>query len=312
MVGSNSFIKLVIDSSDHIKVNSDTSNFAENYTVDGSKDSKLVKELDMRLRETLLSIDSLEIIYQEAMSGANHNRMTSDSVKTVLNKRFTKIYDKQHSYSIKFIETNHNSLASIVALSQEIAKDMRVIDIGKEREHFDKVDKTLFELYPNSESVIALHNFLEGKTTPPKTGKVNIGEEAPDISLPTPEGKELKLSSLRGNYVLLDFWASWCPPCRRENPNLVSTYNKYKSKGFTIFQVSLDKIDEEWKKGIKKDKLDNWHHVSDLLFWDSAPAARYGVRSIPASFLIDPSGKIIEINLKSESLGLKLSEIYGF
>ncbi len=139
---------------------------------------------------------------------------------------------------------------------------------------------------------------------------LQIGQEAPDIALNTPDGKPVKLSSLRGKYVLIDFWASWCGPCRMENPNVVRIYNKYKDKKFEIYGVSLDRNREDWLKAIEKDQL-TWLHVSDLKFWSSEGAKTYGVRSIPATYLVDPKGKIIAKNLRGETLEAKLNEVLG-
>lgn len=127
---------------------------------------------------------------------------------------------------------------------------------------------------------------------------IQVGQPAPEISLPDPSGKVRSLSSLKGKVVLLDFWASWCGPCRKANPHVVEVYNKYKSKGFDVFSVSLDKQDgkQRWIDAIKQDGLVWPNHVSDLQFWDSAPAAVYGVRSIPKTFLIGKDGKIVAIN----------------
>lgn len=146
-----------------------------------------------------------------------------------------------------------------------------------------------------------------------KTG-VNIGDEAPEIEMNNPDGKPMKLSQLRGKMVLIDFWASWCGPCRRENPNVVKTYEKYKDKkfkngdGFTVFSVSLDKSKDAWKKAIKNDHLTWKYHVSDLKGWANEASNRYGVRGIPASFLINADGVIVGTNLRGADLNQALEK----
>ncbi len=141
-------------------------------------------------------------------------------------------------------------------------------------------------------------------------GKLMVGAIAPEINMATPEGGTLALSSLRGKYVLIDFWASWCGPCRKENPFNVALYNQYKDKGFEIYGVSLDQDPTRWKGAIEKDGL-TWKHVSDLKGWSSAAGQLYGIRSIPSTVLLDPAGKIIAKNLRGEELAAKLAEVFG-
>ena len=306
----NDYITLIMDSAESVTVTGNFDELSKSYEVEGSDDCMLIKELDTQIQKTMAAIDSLGVIYQ-----ANQENPSLDSVKAELDKEFMKIIEAQKAYSTNFIDQHTNSFTTLVALSQQVAPRSPVFDVQNDIAYFEKAAIALAERYPTSEDVKGLTDFIE-KIKNPQTqamgGNLGIGAEAPEIALPSPEGEMIKLSSLRGKYVLLDFWAGWCKPCRAENPNLVSTFRKYKSKNFDIFQVSLDQTKEMWTGAIKKDRLSSWKHVSDLKFWQSEAAALYNVRSIPASFLLDPEGKIIATNLRGPALGDKLKEIFGY
>lgn len=166
---------------------------------------------------------------------------------------------------------------------------------------FKAASTALNEDMPGSKYAVDFTNMVDGldrQLKQQEAGPIQVGQPAPEISLPGPDGKTRSLSSLKGKVVLLDFWASWCRPCRMANPHVVEVYNKYKGKGFDVFSVSLDRpgAKDAWVAAIKQDGLVWDNHVSDLQFWNSAPAATYGVRSIPQTFLIDRNGNIAAVN----------------
>ncbi|MRG48564.1 redoxin domain-containing protein [Chitinophaga sp. SYP-B3965] len=189
----------------------------------------------------------------------------------------------------EFIKANPSSIVSAYVLYRDFSYRLTP----------DEIDNNVKLLSPSLQNTQYVNVLRE---LSPTLRKVGVGEKAPDFTLADTNGKPVKFSShLGGKYVLLDFWAGWCGPCRRENPNLVRTYEKYKDKGFDIFAVSLDNKKEQWIKAIADDKL-TWTHVSDIKFWDSAPAKLYGVRAIPSNVLIGPDGKIVARNLRGKQL----------
>jgi len=197
----------------------------------------------------------------------------------------------------EFIKENPSSIVSAYVLYRNYAYRLTPEQIGQ---NINLLDKSLHAT-PYVKTLRQLIATLD---------KVSIGKQATDFTASDPQGKAVKLSDHFGKYLLIDFWAAWCGPCRKENPNLVNAYQKFKDKGFDVYGVSLDKNKESWLKAIDKDGL-VWTQVSDLKYWHSEPAALYGVRAIPANFLLDPEGKIIGKNLKGEELHKKLEELLG-
>lgn len=302
------FLYLLIDSLDQAKITADASDLMGTYSVKGSKESELVQEISYKLKETTVKMDSIKAIYR-----ANVNNSNIDSIRMELDKGFDSVIGAQRDFITAFIEENPSSFASMMALYQQVGR-AAVLTPQEDMKYFEIVDNALMAKYPNSEHVQSLHvNVLEMKSqlkaeeTAKK--KTKIGAVAPEITLPTPKGESFSLSSLRGKYVLIDFWASWCRPCLMENPVLVKAYKKYSRKGFDILQVSLDKEKGAWVEAIKAGRLNKWNHVSDLKYWDCAPAREYGIQSVPSNLLLDKEGKIIAKDLRGSALEEKLKEI---
>ena len=302
----NKSIMLILQNGEKVVLNADYNTFGEKYTVEGSEDSKVIMEFNTEFK----NINDLNNTVGELFAKAQ-TQEAKDSIKNIYDPQWLSAVENITTKMKKQIDSKPSSFANLYIISLGLGNST-FINPETEIDYFKKISDNLTKQYPQSERVKLYNNYLEQiEKSFAKAEGIAEGTVAPDINLPTPEGTNLALSSLRGKYVLLDFWASWCAPCRHENPVLVENYNKYKAKGFTIFQVSLDQTADAWKEAIKKDNLSQWSHVSDLKFWECAPAKVYGVQGIPANFLLDKEGKIIASNLRGEALATKLKEIFG-
>lgn len=306
---SSNYLTLVIDHLDQIIIHSDIKSLWRNAEITGSETSNEILNLRRTLEGNIFKLDSLAGNFKLSIGTRNYYK-SKDSLKIASEE----IINNHVEFSKSFVQKNASNLAGLMALYQQIAPRRNVLTIQNDFEYFNLIDSSLMNLYPESEAVKKLHlDVKEYKRQLKEADQINalvgIGLPAPEILLPTPDGDTLALSSFRGKYVLLDFWASWCSPCRAENPNLVKTYQKYHSKGFEIYQVSLDRSKDAWTSAIEKDQLE-WTHVSDLKFWNSNAAKTYKIQAIPASFLLDKQGKIIAKNLRGDLLEAKLSEIF--
>lgn len=203
---------------------------------------------------------------------------------------------RQKGYSIDSLVAAHPASAvSAYFVVKDFAWQLNLEEMKAIRAKFDpSLDGTMY--------VNQIDDFIR------RMENVQVGAVAPDFTLPDVDGNPVSLSSLRGKYVLIDFWASWCPDCRKENPNIVAAWNKFKDKNFTILGVSLDRQRDPWLAAIEKDGL-TWTHVSDLKDWKSDAAVLYAIRWIPMSFLIDPDGVILAVGLEGDALLQKLEEV---
>src|SRR6218665_788715 len=241
-ISEKNFATLILEPDQHASISGDAQDLGNTYNVEGSPDSKLFVELNNASAKNYRQRDSLQHLFQSfvgtvAAPGVQmmkKDSMRIDSMSNTLQKPYMALVADHNKYLQNFIEKNNTSFASLAAIQQLQPEEFM--------QTYIKLDDGLFAKYPNSSYIKSFHASVAAQR------KLAVGTPAPEITMNTPDDKPLALSSLRGKIVLVDFWASWCGPCRAENPNVVKAYNKYKSKGFEIFSVSLDKDKDKWMR----------------------------------------------------------------
>ncbi len=307
-LSNTNFVRLLIDRGENIDIEGDAKLPSKNFKVKGSAGSELLKQLTEKYYFSSAKIDSLSKIFI-----SSKNKPDFLKIKISLDSNYRKIIREHKKYLKDFINTNRNSLASIIALYQKLNRQI-MFDINNPEDiiYFEKIDSSLLVKYPENKHLIEFHKTITDFNRAEAERKLaskqlEIGTIPPDISLPNPQGKIINLYSLKGKVVLLDFWASWCKPCRMGNPELVKLYNKYMNKGFEIYGVSLDREKEDWINGISMDKI-AWIQVSDLKYWSSPIVKEFNIEGIPYSILLSKEGKIVAKGLTGNNLESKIKE----
>ena len=252
------FLTMLLEPGQRLELEAEIDSLNFPFSISGSKGTELMTEYNKKLQSVISQLKGLRETYVKSL-GSPQLSVVMERLDSIAQKYL----DDMNSYTKKYIDGNLTSLVSLVALYQQVAPGEYILHPESDLEYYIRVDSALYHLYPDYEPVEILHEQVQKLVSDIKiqnleTPIAQAGAEVPEIALPDPEGDTIRLSSTRGNIVLLDFWAAWCNPCRHENPNLVKAYDLYHNQGFQIYQVSLDRTREAWLKGIKEDNLEKW------------------------------------------------------
>lgn len=299
-IGDDMKFLVVTDSTENVVITADAADFDNTLSFSGSKESALLDQFEDDLRPIAAKLDELRKLTKDP-NASDIEKQQAFSEVVDLNKKKTEL-------ALSFVSQNTGSAAVLPALAQlNMNQHMTVFKNATEQLKDKLKDSYYFNVVRQQ---VAAAQKAQQNPASRKNGKYSVGMEAPDIQMEDPEGNKRSLHDLRGKVVMIDFWASWCGPCRRENPNVVAAYQRYNKDGFEIFSVSLDKDKTKWVRAIQQDGLLWPNHVSDLQGWNNAASRDYGVSSIPHTILVGRDGKIIATHLRGAALEAKLAELF--
>jgi thiol-disulfide isomerase/thioredoxin len=294
--GDNVVAVPIINDASEIQIDADLSKAKDFYTVTGSPASKQLQDLIARVSNLN---NEIQASFGQLDSLKKLN--APDSILVAANNKKNVAVDQLNDFLKQFIQTTPNATLGVLALGWA-SRSFRP----------DQMETSLKDLKARFPGNAFLAEMEKNSQQPPDQqssgGESWVGKTVPELVMPDPSGKDVSISSFKGKYLLIDFWASWCGPCRMENPNVVKAYNEFKGKNFTILGVSLDKDRGAWKKAIMQDHL-SWTHMSDLKYWNSQAVETFGFQGIPFNVLVDPSGKVIAESLRGEDLDAKLKQV---
>jgi len=301
MFGNNVIAVPLINDEPEVRVNIDLAKKDDFYEVTGSQASTQLKDLI-----TIFGKKNFEV--EEAMADLDSLKQTkaSDSLLLAATGKKNNAIQDLNTYLKQFINTNNNPTICALALGWS-SRSLTPQEFKATLSH-------MLEKYPNNPMLQGLKQSYDQQLAQmaeqDRQEKANswVGKQVPDFSLPDINGRSVSLASFKGKFLLVDFWASWCGPCRAENPNVVKAYQQFKTRNFTVLGVSLDKEKAPWQEAIRADKLE-WTHISDLKFWNSKAVETFKFNGIPYNILIDPTGKVIAEGLRGDDLENKLKEV---